>query len=163
MASPGLYPDAELVVCAWILGIPGIQVDAVDHELPWDLNVPVNNGYVQVTVIGGVPNMDVPIFSSMVQVGSWVNAPTEDRIFRLQASSLAKQIQLACYDRVGAQRAVSPAELGPEGFSSEYPNAHVFRAKTLTEPHRMVSKDNPMYEGYSMDMMFDWTWGLKTN
>lgn len=158
----GQYPDAELVTSAWIASIPGIQIDAVDHELPWDLPVNVNLGYVQVTVIGGTPSSYAAFFRSMVQVDSWVSAPSEDRVYRLQASNIAKTIQLASIDRKAAERGVAISETLPEGGVVTYPNAHVYTAECLTEPHRMVSKDNPMYEGYSMDLMFTWAWNIST-
>lgn len=163
MATVGKFPDAELVVCNWIQDIPGIEVDGVDHQLPWDVPSPIYNGYVQVTVMSGVPNQYAGVFHTICQVDSWVSAPSEDRVYRLQASALAKEIQYAAYDRKNAKRAVFPQEEGPESYQVNYPMAHMSSVVCMTEPHVIISKENPVYEGYSMDMTFSWTTNIITN
>jgi hypothetical protein len=162
MVNIGIYPDAELVICSWIMSIPGIQVDYADWRLPWDLPVAFHYGYAQVTVINGVPDKEVPLFHTIAQVDFWVGAPSEDRIFRVMSSGLAKSVQYACYDRVRAQRQVIVKETLPNGDIITFPNAHVYTAVTMTEPHYIQSRDNPFYEGYSMDMEFTWTSGITT-
>lgn len=163
MSNVGVYPDAELVICSWISSIPGIEVDYVDHQLPWDLNVPVDNGYVQVTVINGAPDQNVPMFHTVAQIDCWVATPSEDRIYRLKASGLAKSIQYGAYDRVRAQRGLTIVENLPNGDVITYPDAHMFTVTCLSDPHQIVSKDSSFYEGYSMDMTFTWTFGMQVN
>lgn len=163
MIPIGVYPDAELVICAWIMSIPDIQIGYADWRLPWDLNVPSYDGYAQVTVIGGVPDQNVPLFHTTVQVDTWAEAPSEDRVFRLRASHITKQIQYACWDRQNVGRGVTPVETLDNGNVIQYPGARVYSAYTLTEPHQIQSKDNPLYEGYSMDMAFTWNFGMTTN
>lgn len=162
MPNLGVYPDAELVICSWIMSIPGIQIDYADWHLPWDLPVAFNNGYAQVTVINGPPEAEVPLFHTVAQVDFWVGAPSEDRVYRAMASGLAKSVQYACYDRVKAQRKVTVQENMPDGTVIRYPNAHVYTAVTLDDPHYIKSRENPFYEGYSMDMRFTWTSGITT-
>lgn len=159
----GVYPDAEIVAAAWIMSIPNIEIDLADWRLPWDLNTPVHNGYAQVTVIGGVPLKDSPYFESIIQVDCWVEAPSEDRIFRMQASALAKQLQYACLDRKNVKRGVLPQPYLWNGQTITYANAHVASVYCMQEPHRMQSTDNSLYEGYSMDMMFTWTANIDVN
>ena len=157
------YPDAELVACAWIMSIPGILIDYADWRLPWDLDKPDVYGYAQVTVTGGAPNKDVPLFQSTLQVNCWVLANDEDRSHRLKASYLTKQIQYACWDRKNVKRGVTPQEQLPNGNVITYQPAHVEDAYILSEARQMQSKDNPIYEGYSMDMAFWWTCNIQTN
>ena len=163
MANYGRYPDSELVMIGWLSSIPNFTADFVDHELPWDLNVPVNNGYVQVTPIGGTPSQDVPLFRSVAQVDCWVNSPSEDRAFRLYAKDLAMQIKMACYDRVHGPRAVIPVEQGPEGLEVTYPPCRVYDVYCMTDGHAIQSKDNPIFEGWSIDLAITWTFGMQTN
>ena len=162
MPNLGVYPDAELVICSWLMSIPGIEIDYADWRLPWDLPVAFDNGYAQVTVIGGTPHDEVPLFHTVAQVDFWVGSPSEDRIFRAKASGLAKAVQYACYDRVRAQRKVVVQEALPNGELITYPNAHVYTVVSMSEPHRIQSKDSAFYEGYSMDMTFSWTSGIQT-
>lgn len=159
----GNYPDAELVMCAWLLSIPNINIDYADWRLPWDLDMPNVHGYAQVTVINGAPDQNVPLFHTVAQVDSYVLTPSEDRTYRLKASALAKQIQYACYDRIHVHRVVTPKETLPNGEVITYRPALVESAYTMTEPHQIANKDNAMYEGYSMDMAFTWTCGIDTN
>jgi hypothetical protein len=123
----------------------------------------MNSGYVQLTVVGGVPLKDAPFFESIMQVDCWVEAPSEDRIFRMQASSIAKQIQFAALDRKNAKRGVTPQPYLWNGETITYAHAHVSSVVCMQEPHRMQSTDNPLYEGYSMDMMFTWAANIVVN
>jgi hypothetical protein len=163
MTQLGIYPDALLVSMAWIRSIPGLAADYVDERLPWDLNVPVQNGYVQVTEIGGgAPHQNIPLFSSTIQVDCWVESPSEDRTYRLQASALAQQIIMATYDRQHIGRALSLRAIGPEGMDIEYPNAHVFSAYVVSFVHDMPNTVNPVFAGNTMDMTFTWAWDTHT-
>lgn len=159
------YPDAELVAVAWLNSIPGIQLDYADWRFPWDIEISNDNkyGYLQVTVTGGAPDVNAPYFRSAVQVDAWVASPSEDRQYRLQASKLIKQVQYACLDRKSVKRGVTPVERFPDGTVYLYPAAHVESVYCLSEPHRMQSKDNALYEGYSADFMFTWTTGMQVN
>lgn len=163
MAILGVYPDAEIVAAAWIMSIPGIEIDLADWRLPWDLNTPVINGYAQLTVVGGVPKQDVPYYETVMQIDCWVESPSEDRIFRMQASALAKQIQYATYDRKHVKRGVTPQPYLWNGQTITYANAHVSDVYCLQEPHRIVSPDNQLYEGYSFDAMFTWAANIVVN
>lgn len=156
-----MYPDAELVICAWIRSIPGIALDHADWMFPWDLNLPPGwNGYAQVTVLSGAPDQNVPLFHTVAQIDCWTPAPSYDRIFRLRASNLAKQIQYGAYDRLKAHRGVELYEPLPDGNAIEYPSAIVYSAYAMSDPHQIQSPVNQMYCGYSFDMTFNWTCGI---
>lgn len=152
----GRYPDGALVAAQWILDIPGIQIDLADTQLPWDLDVPFKYGYAQVNVVGGVPDQNAPFFQTVVQCGCWVEAPSEDRIFRMQANDLAKQIQVAAYG-TKAKRGVTPMPYEYNGTKVTYQTAHVNSVYCMQEPHDIVSPDNAFYTGCAMDLMFTWT------
>lgn len=160
----GQYPDPELVVAGWIRSIPGFVIDAVDHRLPWDINVGAGgNGYVQVNPIGGVADVAVPLFHSVCQIDCWVLTPNNDRIFRMQASGIGKEIQYAAWDRTNAERGVECYETLPNGEVITYPNAHVYTAVVQTEPHPFQDRQNPIYRGYTFDLMVTWAAGINTN
>lgn len=163
MANIGVFPDAELVIASWIMSIPDIEIDWADNKLPWDLNVPDHYGYAQVTVIGGAPDQDAPMFHTVAQIDCWVLTPSDDRIYRLKASGLAKSIQYAAYDRINSKRGLTVQETLPDGEIITYPNAVMNSVYAMTEPHMLQSKDNPIYAGYSMDMTFNWTCGIQVN
>lgn len=152
----GRFPDGAIVATQWILDIPGIQIDVADTQLPWDLSVPFQYGYAQCSVVGGVPDQNAPAFTTMVQCDFWVEAPSEDRIFRMQAQDMAKQVQLAAYDRKHSKRGVTPKPYEYNGTQIAYQSCHVQDVYCLQEPHDIVSPDNQMYAGCSMDMMFTW-------
>lgn len=162
MANLAVFPDAELVISAWMMSIPNFPVYA-DYQLPWDINEPLDNGYIQVTVINGAPDQNVPLFHTVAQIDCWVNAPSEDRYYRLQASGMAKAVQYAAYDRKKAKRGLTLTTALSDGRVIEYPPAHMDTVVCLTEPHRIQSKDNYIFEGYSMDMTFTWTCGIPVN
>lgn len=159
----GRYPDGAQVAAAWILSVPGIQIDSAGTQLPWDLDVPFTYGYAQLTVVGGVPNQNVPYFQTMVQCDCWVEAPSEDRIFRMQSQDLAKQVQLGGYDRKNTKRGVTPAPYVYNGQQIVYQTAHVESVYTLSEPHDILSPDNQFYAGASFDFMITWTTNIKVN
>lgn len=148
-----LPPNTELVAVAWVRTITGVPAQYVATTVP-ELTDPNDNtswaasGFIQVgPVVGGSPEMYVPMRKPVVQITCWAVAPTGRRPPWGQANYLAELVVAGCYDST-AHRTIS---MVPSG----YQQALVHDAYA-TEPRR-VPGDQGNYGRYTFDLFLDWT------
>lgn len=149
MTAPRLIASTELVVQAWIRGIPGLTASGVGSQLPAVEQEWADGGYIVVPfTVGGTPMDSAPVQRPVVQVECWATVPDSDKLPWLKAANLAEQVRLAAYDRTYAS--ARPLQLG-----GGYPTAWVRAVKPMTHPRRVWS-DQGDYAGYLMDLYLMW-------
>lgn len=150
MSTPLYRPHTELVAVAWVRGVPGIPAGGVGTTLPADAST-WPEGFVQVSVVGGSPDRDVPTRRSVVQLDCWAanrgSKPSWGR-----ANQSLEVIAHHCYGNtpssaVPVQRRVT--------LPTGYLDARVLTAEVLTDPRRIPS-DEARYAHYSMDVLLTW-------
>lgn len=155
-----LLATSELVAIAWIGSIPALAAlggtQLVATTLPADVTpggkpAPwVKTGFVTVSVVGGSPDIYLPVKKPVIQVDTWATDPGSNKPPWWMANVLAETIRYATLQRAGINRSLS---LGANRVS--YPGAVVTSAYFLTEFRRMYS-DAADYAQYSADLQLCW-------
>jgi hypothetical protein len=156
MSAPAgpYYPTNALVAVAWIgQRVPGVVAGQVATRLPRDKAAWADEGFVQVTPITGVPDVDIDVRHPLVQVDAWAvtldaagNVSTRPPINK--ANRLAELVRTACH--LDTARYSSPVEM-----PANYLGAIVLSAYPITEPSEMP--DDPSgFARVTFDLALDW-------
>lgn len=155
-----LLATTEQTVAAWIASIPGIialgGMQAVGTTLPADANPDgtpaawTQTGYVTVSVVGGSPDIYLPVKKPVIQVDTWATVPGSNLPPWQMANVLMETIRYATLQRKGFNRVLA---LSAGGIG--YPSAVVDSAYFLTEPRRSYS-DAADYAHFLADVQFVW-------
>lgn len=142
--------NSELVAVAWVRGVPGIPDEGVGTTLPGDATKwPA--GFLQISVVGGDKDRDLPIHRPVIQVDAWF-ANRGSKPSWGAANQLLELIATHCWvDKVGDP---SPAHR-PVTLPTGYQRARVQEARVLTDPRR-VPADEARYAHYEMDLQLAW-------
>lgn len=153
MTVPLYPPTNAIVAAAWVAQrVPGFTTDMVATRLPRKTIEWAATGFVQVTPITGVPDVDIPVRHPVVQVDAWaVKLDAEGNVTNKppigQANVLAERVRIATEE--GAlynSKVITPAG---------YEDAIVLSAYPLTEPVEMP--DDPSgYARFTFDLALDW-------
>lgn len=146
MTTPALFPTTDLVASAWIASIPGMDSDMVGATLPKDVTKWAD-GFVQVMVVGGSPNLYLPVAQPVVSVDCWAVKPGSDKAPWGRANYLAELIRSATYDPATVQRTLD--------LPGNYPAARCLTVYPTSEPRRVYS-DEAGYARFNMDLAFSW-------
>jgi len=128
-----LYPSAELVARDWIRSLPELDVNGVATSLPGDFASFKTKGFVQVSVVGGSPDIDVPMMVAVVQIDCWTYGGSKPP-WNL-AGSIAGTILHATYKRASMGKVLSIAD-------GDYYTAQVRHAFPLTTPRNITNNDS---------------------
>ena len=145
-----LLPSSETVCVTYLQTIPGLQVDVVATQLPSDNTQWATYGAILVSVVGGIPDMDIPVAHPIVQLDFLANNPGSPRPPWWKANALAEQVRMALYDKARVGRIVTPVAGG-----QQYPAAKVLSAYLLGEPRRIYG-DAGTYARFQCDMALSW-------
>lgn len=145
-----LRPNSEIVTIAWILSIESLQADVVATQLPADNTQWAAYGAILAQVVGGIPDMDVPIARPVMQLDFVAVTPGSNKPPWFKANALAEQVRAACHDRPRVARMVTPYAGG-----QQYPAAKVLGAYLLTEPRRSYGDPGALAR-YTADLAIDW-------
>lgn len=151
-----LLATSELVAITWIGSVPHLSTQMVATQLPADVNPDgtvaswVQTGFVTVSVVGGSPNIYLPVKKPVIQVDCWATRPGSNKPPWGQANVLAETIRYATLQRTGFNR---PLTLAVNGVS--YPGAVVTSAYFATE-FRRIYDDQADYARYQADMQISW-------
>lgn len=148
------YPTSALVAVAWLSQrVPGVVAGQVATRLPREQVKWAAEGFVQVTPITGIPDIDLPIRRPILQVDCWAvtldesgNVSTKQPIHK--ANRLAELVRVAT--ELETARYSSPVTM-PAG----YLGAIVLSAYPLTEPTE-VPNDPSGYARVTFDLALDW-------
>ena len=137
-------PNSELVVMTYLRTIldPAISVGTT---LPEDVTTWAN-GFVQVTVVGGSPDLDVPTRRPLVQVDAWIPSVNGSKPKWSRANTLIEDVFAALYRDENTQVVL---ELG------NYQDALVQEVSVASEPRR-VTGDPANHARYTFDITVLW-------
>ena len=146
-----MLPNSELVAISYIQTMPGVMADVVSTQPPADETQWGENGCITVTVVGGHPDVGLPVRNPLMQVDMFATNPGSDKIPWFKANALAEQVWMATLDKQQVGRVVSITAGG-----REYPPAKVLTAFWMTEPRRIYG-DKGDWAHYSGDLAMSWT------
>lgn len=151
-----MNPNSDLVAVAWLSGITGLSADMVSTNLPQDYTTWATSGFVTTSVIGGSPDLYLPIRMPVVQVDCWAVNPSSGRPPWGKANYLAELIR--SHVEAGPRTANHSRLLTfPQG---DYFGAIVMTAIMRTEPRRGITEglggDTASYARYLFDLELHW-------
>lgn len=156
MSAPvGPYPPNNgLVAQAWLAQrVTGLTAAMVAGRLPADVTAWADLGFVQVTPVTGVPDVDVPIRKPLVQVDCW--ATTVDAAGNVSTRQpIGKAWRLAELIRV-ATEADTARYSSLVVLPADYDSAIVLSAWLQTEPSE-VADDPSGYARVTFDLELNW-------
>jgi hypothetical protein len=141
---------SELVAISWIGSISGLSTQIVATQLPADDTSWSGTGFVTVAVIGGSPNVYLPVKKPVFQVDCYAVKPGSNKPPWWRANVLAETIRYATLQRTGFNRLLSLT-----AGNASYPSARVQNAYLLTEPRRRFG-DLGDYAVYGFDLALEW-------
>lgn len=145
-----LLTTSELAAIAWIGSIQGFSTQMVATQLPADNTTWAATGFVTVAVVGGSPDIYLPVKKPVLQVDCYAVKPGSNKPPWWKANVLAERIRYATLARTGFNRLLTPSANGVA-----YPSANVRAAYLVTEPRRVFG-DLSDYAIYSMDLLLEW-------
>lgn len=146
-----LIPNAELVAQAWLVaavsGLTASQVATTLPDPPWP-----GNEFVQVTQVGGTPDIYTPVMESVVSVNCFAIKSSSLKPPWGQAAQLAMRIWEATFPVRYAPHAAVVATMPKSGYSQ----AHIRTVVAVSQPKRIPS-DPSQYAVYNLDLQFSWS------
>lgn len=148
-------PNSGLVAVAWVRGISAtgpFDPSRVAATLPsgTGADAALVAGFVQVSVVGGAPDIDIPVRRPVITIDAWVASGTGGRPPLGRAWALAEAVRTATEGTFGWRRAVAM----PTGYGS----AQVLSAYAVSEP-REIKSDPGRYARVQFDLQIDWSPG----
>lgn len=122
-------PNAEMVAVAWAKAIPGVDASKVATSLPGDVTAWAATGFVQVTAVGGSPEVHTGLRRPVVTFDCWAATPGSQRPPWGKAATLAERVFSAFYDETRLPALVSFGDL-------DYPPVHIRTGWPVTEPRK---------------------------
>lgn len=141
-----LHPTNELVAVGWLKGVAALD-DNVATELPADNTTWSASGFVQVTAIGGTPELTVPVARPVLSLDFWACNPNGTKLPWWKANQLAEHVRAAVHDHAGTPRLVA--------LTGNYNDARVLDAWFVNEPRRIRS-DDANYAHFTADLGLAW-------
>lgn len=146
-----LPPNADLVAVAWVRGIGAsgpFDPARVATVLPsGDLaEQALIDGFVQLTVTGGSPDIDVPVRRPVVAVDCWVASAQGAKPPWGKAFALAETVRQATEGDAWRRAVTMPAGYGP---------VYVLSVMAISEPRRILS-DPGRYARVQFDIEIHW-------
>lgn len=141
------YPSNDLIAALWLRTLD-LTADDIGTELPANPASWADGGYVQVTAVGGSPNIHVPMRAPAVQIDCWTCRPNSEQAPWNKAGDLAGQIVHATYDMTRPVNLTMP---------SDYKGVRVHSVYPLGEP-RPLPGDEAGFARVSFDMAVRWSW-----
>jgi len=142
-----LLPNSELVAVTFLKSFNfgpsasfGVGTTLPENSASW------TDGFVQVSVVGGAADIDVPTRKPMLQIDCWVPSINSSKPQWGKANTLAEAIHNAMY---GGETVARELSMG------NYKNALVQTAYPVSEPRR-VSNDPAGHARYTFDIILTW-------
>lgn len=144
---PKLNPNSELVAVTFLrsFNIGPSASFGVGGTLPEDKTT-WSDGFVQVSIVGGAPSVDVPTRSPLVQVDCWVPSINSSKPQWGKASTIAVDI---------IERLYALENTGTKLSLGSFKDANVQSAYAVSEP-RKVANDIAGHARYTFDIILDW-------
>jgi hypothetical protein len=145
-----LLPTSELVAKFWLGSIPNLSPAMVSSQLPADASTWAATGFITVAVVGGTPDIDLPVKNPVLQLDFYAVQLGSQKAPWSVSNVLAETVRNATLKRVGQKR-VLQIVVG----NATYPPAVVQSAYFMTEPRRKFG-DPGNYASYTADMAMTW-------
>lgn len=156
-----MNPNSDLVGEKFLAGISGLSAAMVATTLPRDpltwTSFGPNKGFVVVTVVGGDPDLYLPIRNPVYQVDCWATRPGSTNPPWGTANHIAELVRSHIEARpILYKRALTFTDKG------EYSGARVLEAALRTEPRRAITPgptpvgDEGGYARYMLDLQLSW-------
>lgn len=148
------FPTNALVAVAWIgQRVAGIAPGQVATRLPRDMAAWADQGFVQVTPVTGVPDVDIPVRHPLVQVDCWAvtldaSGAVSDKQPVNKANRLAELIRVATESDEALYNT-------PVTMPANYLGAIVLSAYPASEPVE-VAGDPSGFARITFDLALDW-------
>lgn len=141
-------PNSELVTVAFLnaLNISAPSDFGINTTLPADPKT-WNNGFVQVTGVGGSPDIDVQTRRPLMQIDCWVPSTNSSKPQWGKANTIAEDIVNAMYNLPDTGLTLS--------LGSNFKAALVQSAYPVGEPRR-VANDPAGHARYTFDIQLIW-------
>lgn len=156
MTAPAvLLPNTDLVGVYWLKRNPkfsAANIGGIATRLPSGAGAQaaMRRGFITTMVVGGAPNMELPIRSPIIAVSCWAaQAAGSQKVPWAQASQLAEWVWEMTYDR--AHQNVSLVFSLPG-----YAHARVMTVVALTEPRR-IEGDAGTDARVDIELQLNWT------
>lgn len=155
MAIPAgpYFPTNALVVQAWIgQHVAGVVSTQVAGKLPREASSWGDEGFVVVTIVGGSPDVDIPVRHPLAQIDAY--AVTLDAAGTVSTKPpVAKANRLAELVRVATDAGDYYSK--PVAMPPSYLGAIVLGARVVGEP-REITDDPSGYARVTLDLALDW-------
>lgn len=154
-ALPALLND-ELVAVAWVGSIPDLSPQMVATRLPPDITPAgqpaawLQTGFITVAVVGGNPDVMLPVSRPVIQVDCWAAVPGSGKPPWWKAAALGAVVTHATWSRRSISR---PLDITVKGVA--YPRAVVQGAYMATSFRRLYD-DAGDYARYQADLALSW-------
>lgn len=142
-----LLPNTELVTLTYLRSAAteasatfGVGTTLPENTATWV------DGFAQVLVVGGAPDVDTPVRRPLIQVDCWVPSVNSSKPQWGKANHIAEVIMNAMFDD---NKNAKTLALGT------YRNARVQAAYLVSEPRR-VNNDPAGHARYTFDMTLAW-------
>lgn len=139
----GYHPNAELVSIYWLKSVSGLPSDKIATTLPSDNSAIAGSGFITVQAVGGVPDPDTYMQSSLIQVDCWGYNENSEKV------PWGKTYNLAMVIKEGIKSAPRTVTT-PSAFD----NAYVHEVIVERDPMRIL--DDPAFARYQMDLTIFW-------
>jgi hypothetical protein len=144
-------PDGALVADSWLRLVSGLPASCIGPTLPSARRTPapewITNGFAQHTVVGGSPEVHVPLRRTVVQLDFWATNLDDRNPPWGVASNLAETVHAACYGTVAETVLAMPAN---------YLTPRLRTVVALQEPRKDLS-DAGGFARFQFDALFTWT------
>mgnify|MGYP001216108092 CR=1 FL=1 len=145
-------PTNALVVQAFVGSRPGILPSQVAGKLPRDPSAWADLGFIVVSIIGGSPDVDIPVRHPLAQIDAY--AVTLDAAGTVSAKPpVAKANWLAELVRTSTDAGDYYSK--PVTMPANYAGAIVLGAAVVGEP-REITDDPSGYARVTLDLALDW-------
>lgn len=142
-----LNPNSELVAVNYIRAMNlgpsasfGVGGTLPEDKLTW------KDGFVQISVVGGAPSIDLPVSSPLIQVDCWVPSINSAKPQWGRANTIAEDVKANLY---------TLANTGVKLSLGTFKDATIQSAYAVSEP-RKITNDPAGHARYTMDIVLNW-------
>lgn len=141
-------PNSELVAVAYLksLALGASASFGVGTTLP-EAKESWKDGFIQVSVVGGSPDVDVPTRRPLLQIDAWVPSINSSKPQWGKANTIAEDVVASLFDGTAPSLKLS---LGPS-----FKDAIVQSGYAVSEPRR-ISNDPAGHARYTVDIVLTW-------
>jgi hypothetical protein len=139
-------PNSELVAVTFLRSLNlgpsasfGVGTTLPENKESW------KDGFVQVSVVGGITNSDVPTRRPMVQVDAWVPSINSSKPQWGRANTIAEDVVAALFEDSSIKLSLGP----------NYKDARIQSGYAVSEPRR-ISNDPAGHARYTVDIVLTW-------